>query len=234
MWKLEPAREGLPTSASCIATFAGRGTAQPTHTRSTRTSTHALLRHVCRCTAAIWPVTFRALLQCKYSSHSCRCVRQRSGAAWQAAMSWRSTGRPHSWSWPSRTAPPRLGPSSRTHCTHMRRRTPRRHRRAWLQRTAKKCEEPFRVGLGAQRALWCCRIMPLPMVGATAIPVASAIVVRSQFPIQPNYLDLFSTDAKTLIFASMKSTLGSVCAKCPMCVRHGMPTFYRRPPSPSA
>jgi hypothetical protein len=76
--------------------------------------------------------------------------------------------------------------------------------------------------------------MPLPMVGATAIPVASALVVRSQFPIQPNYLDLFSTDAKTLIFASMKSTLGSVCAKCPMCVRHGMPTFYRRPPSPSA
>jgi hypothetical protein len=235
MWKLEPAREGLPTSASCIATFAGRGTpSQHTHTQHPHKYSRTAAGMFADAPQPFGPVTFRALLQGKYSSHSCRCVRQRSGAAWQAAMSWRSTGRPHSWSWPSRTAPPRLGPSSRTHCTHMRRRTPRRHRRAWLQRTAKKCEELFRVGLGAQRALWRCRIMPLPMVGATAIPVASAIVVRSQFPIQPNYLDLFSTDAKTLIFASMKSTLGSVCAKCPMCVRHGMPTFYRRPPSPSA
>lgn len=113
MWKLEPAREGLPTSASCIATFAGRG------------------RNV-------------------------------------VAVNWTSS------------------------------------------------QLVLAESDGTTEAGSFFTIMPLPMVGATAIPVASALVVRSQFPIQPNYLDLFSTDAKTLIFASMKSTLGSVCAKCPM------------------
>jgi hypothetical protein len=77
----------------------------------------------------------------------------------------------------------------------------------------------LRLARPALGAVLCARrIMPLPTSDAAALPATAAIVVRSQFPIQPNYLDLFSTDSKTLVFASMESTLGSVCAKCPMYV----------------